>query len=56
MDSFLTSVKDGRKAVNIGHTKFYELINEGVIETVKVGNRRLVVVESLRKLASQGAA
>ncbi|WP_280521082.1 hypothetical protein [Croceicoccus mobilis] len=36
---------------DIGSTKFDELIASGQVESVKIGSRRLVVIESLRRLA-----
>lgn len=36
----------------IGRTKLYELIRDGKIETVKIGTRTLVKVESLRQLVA----
>ena len=41
------------KAVGLGRTKLYELINNGEVETVRVGRRRLVVVKSLLELLGQ---
>ena len=45
------SVKDAMMATGIGKTKLYELIGDGVVNTVKVGGKRLVVIESLKRLA-----
>jgi excisionase family DNA binding protein len=35
----------------IGRTKFYELVNNGTIESVKIGRRRLINYASLERLA-----
>ena len=37
------------RAAGIGLTKTYQLINSGVLETVVVGKRRLIVVASYRR-------
>lgn len=33
----------------LGKTKAYELINDGVVETVKVGRKRLIIDASARR-------
>jgi hypothetical protein len=38
--------------VGMGNTKLYEQINEGSIETITVGRRRLAVYASLERLAA----
>ena len=41
----------------LGRTKVYELLNSGALESVKVGKRRLILVDSYRRLiANQRAA
>ena len=37
----------------LGRTKFYELINDGRIKTIRIGRRRLVIFSSLEELALQ---
>lgn len=51
MDAIFVSIADAAKTLSVGRTKFYELIDEGRVETVRLGRRRLVKVVSLRKLA-----
>ncbi|WP_375403330.1 helix-turn-helix domain-containing protein [uncultured Sphingomonas sp.] len=34
--------------LGLGRSKLYELMDDGIIATIKVGRSRLVVVESLR--------
>jgi len=46
------TVNDGLGLTGLGRTKFYELINDGQIKTIKVGKRRLVVYSSLEELAN----
>lgn len=47
---FTTSITEAAKALSLGRTKIYHLISEGRLETVKIGRRRLVKVESIRRL------
>lgn len=53
-DPLTVSVNDALCMVGIGRTRFYELVAAGEITTVKIGRRRLVHVESLRRLAAEG--
>ena len=46
------TLKTTRHLLGIGNTKLYELINEGVIRTIKVGPRRLTIYASLEELTS----
>lgn len=46
------TVKRAAQLTGLGPTKLYELLAAGAIESFKVGNRRLIKYESLRKLAS----
>jgi excisionase family DNA binding protein len=41
------SIDQACEAAGIGRTKLYELIGAGKVQTVIIGRRRLVVVESL---------
>ena len=56
MDSVLCSIPDAAKALGIGRSKTYDLIREGRLETVPIGRRRLVRVDSVRALASGQAS
>ncbi|MEG8040582.1 helix-turn-helix domain-containing protein [Sphingomonas sp. LR60] len=47
-------MKEALAMIGIGRTSFYELVADGEITTVKIGRRRLVNVESLRRLAAEG--
>jgi len=46
------TVETALKLSGIGRTKLYQLIGEGVIKTITVGRRRLVVFSSLEELAN----
>ena len=50
MQPIVTSINDAAKALSLGRTSIYALIREGRLEAVKMGRRRLVKVESIRRL------
>jgi excisionase family DNA binding protein len=47
------SVRAGRALIGVGNSKFYELIADGKIKTVKCGSKTLVIYQSLEKLIAQ---
>ena len=47
------SVAEACQAVGFGRTKLYELMDEGHIQTVKIGRRRLVRVPSILSYLSK---
>lgn len=47
------SIAEACSAAGFGRTKLYELIDDGAIETTKIGRRRLVRVPSLLRLLAQ---
>jgi excisionase family DNA binding protein len=49
------TVTTALRVTGLGRTKLYELIAAGQVETVKVGRRRLVHLQSLEKLVTVGA-
>ncbi|MFN4357012.1 helix-turn-helix domain-containing protein [Sphingopyxis alaskensis] len=54
MQSFTTSISQAAKALGLGRTSIYALINEGRLDTIKIGRRRLIKVESIRALIETG--
>lgn len=46
------SISDTIKALSLGRTKIYELINEGRLSSFKVGRRTLVKVDSIHALVN----
>jgi excisionase family DNA binding protein len=52
MEPIAISVADTIKALSLGRTKIYELINDGRLTTFKVGRRTLVKVDSIHALAN----
>lgn len=53
MEKLLVSITDSAKALSIGRTSVYDLINEGKLDTRKLGRRRLITAESLRRLVEE---
>ncbi|MDF2810485.1 MAG: excisionase [Microvirga sp.] len=50
MEPVTISVRDAAKAIGIGRVTLYKWIDEGKVESIRVGGRRLIKVESVRKL------
>lgn len=55
MEPLLVSIAETAKALSLGRTSVYELINAGELETRKMGRRRLVTVESIKRLIDNQA-
>lgn len=56
MDTLLCSIPDAAKALGVGRSKLYQLIDDKRLETVTIGRRRLVRTDSVRALALGEAA
>jgi excisionase family DNA binding protein len=58
LEPIATSVKDAAKALSLGRTSIYALINEGRLHTIKLGRRTLIKIDSIHALLSEcdGAA
>lgn len=55
MEPLTVTVDGAKKVLGIGHTKIYELIGAGKLQTVKIGRRTLVKTDSIRALVDQAA-
>jgi excisionase family DNA binding protein len=55
MDPITVTVENAKKALGVGHTTIYRLINEGQLSTVKIGRRTLIRTDSIRALVSEAA-
>ena len=44
------TVQNTEKALNLGHTKIYELIKSGRLKSTKVDGRTLIVYSSIERL------
>lgn len=56
MQLITCSVDDAAKALGIGRVTLYKYINEGRVESIRIGGRRLVKIDSLRRLVDAEAA
>ena len=56
VNSYSLSINDTARAIGIGRTKLYQLINDGELEAVKIGRRTLVKTASIQSLLERGAA
>jgi|GEM_PF-2299423 len=45
-----TSIKDTARRLGVSRTKVYDLIKAGLLQTAKLGSRRLVIIESMHRL------
>lgn len=50
MYSLTISVADAALALSLGRTSIYKLMNEGRLETIKIGRRRLIKTASIQRL------
>lgn len=58
-DSILVSIKDACGLLGIGTTMLYELLDDGKLESVKIGKRRLIkrasILEYVEELSQDAA-
>lgn len=55
MEQLAISISDTARALGMGRTSVYAMIADGRLEAFKLGRRRLVKAESIRRLiAAQG--
>jgi excisionase family DNA binding protein len=50
MDPITVTIDEAKRVSGLGHTTVFKLIGEGKLDTVKVGRRTLVKMDSLRQL------
>lgn len=50
MEPITATVKTFCQLSGLGKTKVFEMIADGTLDTIKLGNRRLVVVASYQRL------
>jgi excisionase family DNA binding protein len=52
----LLPVEEAAAALGVGRTTTWDLIKRGLLDTRQIGRRRLVTIESVRRIAADGAA
>ena len=52
-DILAASVKDFSRRTGLGVTKIYELLNDGPLESITIGQKRLILLESWHKLVEK---
>lgn len=52
IEPLFVTMKTGSRITGLGPTKLYEMLGLGAIESIKVGSRRLIKYESLKKLGA----
>lgn len=52
---YLCSISDAATALGIGRTKTYEMLNSGELESIQIGTRRLVKMESIQAFIERAA-
>jgi excisionase family DNA binding protein len=55
MQALSTTVKGAADMIGCGRTTIYSLINDGRLQTYKLGRRTLVKTESIHALVNQAA-
>lgn len=55
MEIIAVSVNDAARALGLGRTSIYALINDGRLEARKLGRRTLVTTQSIRALIDSAA-
>lgn len=52
MEALAVSINDAAKALGLGRTSIYAMIADGRLEAFRLRRRRLVTVESIRRLVA----
>ena len=53
MSPLLLSINEAAKTLSLGRTSVYALIKQGKLETIKLGRRTAVKVDSIRRLIEE---
>jgi excisionase family DNA binding protein len=52
---YLCSILEAAQLLGVGRTKIYDLLWNGEIESVKIGSRRLIKVDSINELVERNS-
>lgn len=55
MERIAFSIAEASKALSLGRTKIYELINEGRLKSLKIGRRTLITAKSIHDLIADAS-
>ena len=47
MQQVLCDIRDAAEALSVGRSTIYDLMNEGALQSVKIGQRRLIIAASI---------
>lgn len=53
MDKLLVSILEAGELLGVGRSSVYGLMNDGKLESLTIGRRRLITTESIKKLVNQ---
>jgi excisionase family DNA binding protein len=53
LEPLVLSIADTAKALGLGRTSIYAMIEDGRLDAIKLGSRRLVTTESIRRVIEQ---
>lgn len=56
MQQIAVSVVEAGAALGVGRSTMWRLIKRGEVDTIRIGDRRLVVTQSLHRLVERSAA
>lgn len=56
MEPMLCSIQEAAKMLGLGRSKTWELVQSGALQTLAIGRRRLVRIDSIRAFANGEAA
>jgi excisionase family DNA binding protein len=51
MPKIFCNVLEAASALGVGRSMVYELMNSGILESVKIGQRRVILIESVTAYA-----
>ena len=56
MNKLALSPSEGRRAIGVGRTTFYNLISSGALRAVRVGRRLVIPVAEIKRFLSENSA
>jgi hypothetical protein len=53
LEPITATIPEFRRISGIGRSRIYELLDEGALESVHIGTRRLIMIDSYRQLLTR---